>query len=128
MSEPPHTLIVCAGSNTLSRNQFEEAISEVSSWLITSNISDIITSPDVTGKSSALYLNAVISGHTRLSFPNIDTAFADIEVKFGRTPDSKSTGYMPLDIDIVVWDNEVIRPDDYARRYFQRCLSTLRSE
>lgn len=125
MSAAVHSLIICAGSNTLPLSRFHEAITGISELLTNPKISEIVTSPDVTGKSSAPYLNAVISGSTQLSFPEIGAKMTSMETAYGRRPDSKDTGMMPLDIDIVVWDEEIIRPEDYARGYFRKCVNTI---
>lgn len=37
----------------------------------------------------------------------------------GRTPASKQTGEIPMDIDIIIWNDEIIRPNDYEHEYFK---------
>lgn len=38
----------------------------------------------------------------------------------GRTPESKITGVIPIDIDIVMVDGNVVRQKDYIQEYFQK--------
>ena len=48
-----------------------------------------------------------------------------MEKAHGRTPESKLSGKIPLDIDIVVWNGEIIRPQDWKQDYFQTGLKEL---
>lgn len=125
MDASGHNLIICVGSNTLPRYKFDAAISDICHLLSECRVSETIISSDVTGKSSLPYLNAAVKGFTEISLSEAEKIFATIESDYGRTPHSKESGFVPLDIDIVVWDSEVIRPADYARGYFQLCINSL---
>ena len=49
----------------------------------------------------------------------------EIETQQGRTSLSKQTGIIPIDIDIVVWNDEVMRPRDLQHEYMQKGLRML---
>ena len=49
-----------------------------------------------------------------------------MEKAAGRFPQSKLSGEVPLDIDIVVWNDEVKRPRDMVQDYMQIGLLELK--
>lgn len=51
-----------------------------------------------------------------------------IEMQLGRAPEMKASGLVPIDIDIVFFDCEVMRPQDAASAYFRQGLGTLRQQ
>lgn len=64
------------------------------------------------------YTNRVVAIRTDLSVADIHARLTAIETALGRTPLSRPTGVMPMDIDLVIYRGDVIRPDDYARQHF----------
>jgi len=52
--------------------------------------------------------------------------FKDIEKQLGRTADSKQKGEIPIDIDLIFW-NDVLVHDDYNRFDFvKRCIDEIK--
>jgi 2-amino-4-hydroxy-6-hydroxymethyldihydropteridine diphosphokinase len=47
------------------------------------------------------------------------------EAECGRTPESKQKGVVPIDLDIVMWNSEVVRPVDYSRSYVSMGIAQL---
>lgn len=60
-----------------------------------------------------------------MGFEDIKILFKDIEKKCGRTPEGKQKGIIPLDIDLLVFDMEVIKPADMEKNYVKQALNTL---
>ena len=48
-----------------------------------------------------------------------------MERQAGRTPESKQLGIIPLDIDILTYDNQVIKAEDLRKKYVQLILRSL---
>lgn len=76
---------------------------------------DYIT-PDATGKTSKIYANSVVYLKSPLPLEGLTELTKQLEVQMGRTPSSSS---VPLDIDIVVQNQTILRPKDYSRDYFR---------
>jgi 2-amino-4-hydroxy-6-hydroxymethyldihydropteridine diphosphokinase len=55
----------------------------------------------------------------------IKLIFKKIETELGRTSDKKKNGIIPIDIDIIVW-NDTIVSKDIERDYVQELLSELK--
>ncbi len=71
------------------------------------------------------YLNAVAAIETECGLTDFHRLLKAIEVEHGRTPESKLTGEIPLDIDIVTWNDDILRPRDWERAYFRIGLREL---
>lgn len=123
-----HTAVLTLGSNVARAACIIEAaraaidrVAEVRAY------SGAYLSPDDTG-AGADYLNAVLELTTTLSLSEMADFAAGLEQRSGRTADSKSRGVMPLDVDIVVWDTEVIKPYDTTRPYFRTGYQKIHHE
>ena len=81
--------------------------------------SDVYESPDYLeiGKK---YLNQVVVVCTDVSETDLNLQIKKIEAESGRTAQSRKRGEVPLDIDIVIWNGEIRRPEDYASTYFTK--------
>jgi 2-amino-4-hydroxy-6-hydroxymethyldihydropteridine diphosphokinase len=81
------------------------------------DFSPMVESDDVTGRGPA-YVNVVAIGVTRLALDELLSRLKAIERLLGRTPESKLRGVVEADVDLVIWNGEVLRPKDAARDYF----------
>jgi 7,8-dihydro-6-hydroxymethylpterin-pyrophosphokinase (HPPK) len=82
------------------------------------------TAPEDT-ETTASYLNRAAVVETDMGFEDIKTLFKNIERKCGRTPEGKQKGIIPLDIDLLVFDMEVVKPADMEKNYVKQALNTL---
>ncbi|MBJ2187268.1 MAG: 2-amino-4-hydroxy-6-hydroxymethyldihydropteridine diphosphokinase [Muribaculaceae bacterium] len=120
-----HEAILCLGSNTPCRRQaVEEAISRLATVARIESRSGECFSPDISGRGGE-YLNVAVRCLTDLPLDEFSRCLSHFERLGGRLPESKSSGVMPIDIDLIVWDKAVVSPADHARPYFQAALSTL---
>lgn len=91
-------------------------------WLSTEIVdiktSHIYSTPAVNGKDRD-YLNAVASGYSRCEFEDLKYRLKQYEQLSGRTLESKKKGVIPIDIDIVMWNDVVLKDNDYKQQYFQ---------
>ncbi|MCH5328504.1 MAG: 2-amino-4-hydroxy-6-hydroxymethyldihydropteridine diphosphokinase [Coprobacter sp.] len=72
------------------------------------------------------YCNCVGIVETDWDYDRLYRCFKEMEKAAGRTPESKHRGEVPLDIDIVVWNDEVKRPRDMEQEYMQIGLNRLK--
>lgn len=118
-----HHVTLCIGSNCGDRAaNIACAIERISSVAVSVWLSPLCESADITGRGSS-YLNKVLKCATALELSEFRERLAMFEAIGGRLPASKASGNMPIDIDIVVWDGEVLSPSDYASDYFRQCIS-----
>lgn len=70
--------------------------------------------------TGANYVNAVISGIYYGSLDELEHYCKNLEYTFGRDEQARAQKRVPLDVDIVIADNQVLRPLDYNYDYFQQ--------
>ena len=122
-----NTLTLSIGSNSRDREwQMKHGIEWLRHTLSNTRVSSVYNTLAVNGRD-ADYLNAVISASTKLSLDDAVALMKQYESVCGRTQASKLQGVIPIDIDIVLWNGEVIRPADFAQQYFQHGWQELKT-
>lgn len=115
-----HRVYIGLGSNTPdATKQMSDAIDWLMTQLDEVANSDVYSTPPLRG-IGADYLNAVATGLTTLNSDQLNLLLKDYERQAGRTPQSKLSGQVPIDLDIVVWDGTVVREKDFSYDFFQR--------
>ncbi|MDU1892876.1 MAG: 2-amino-4-hydroxy-6-hydroxymethyldihydropteridine diphosphokinase [Dysgonomonas sp.] len=72
------------------------------------------------------FLNQLALLYTKEDIDYTTSLLKSFEKKIGRTPSDKEKGIVKIDIDIVVWNDKVIKPNDISRSYIVDLLPTLR--
>lgn len=73
----------------------------------------------------ALFTNMVAFGHTSLSASEVNTLLKQLERKLGRRKHHKRQGVVMADLDLIWWDGQVLRPEDWERPYVQHAVTEL---
>lgn len=73
------------------------------------------------------YLNAVCFGQTNCMLEYIQTLLKQTEMAMGRKNGPESYGQVAIDLDLVEWDGEILRPDDAVQDYYTICLKDIYS-
>lgn len=111
---------VCVGSNS---PDAKHKVSNAITWLQTMLTEyqchgPYPTEPYGAGASDAPYFNAVITGHTCHTIEHLTSLFKNYETANGRVHGSSFPARIDIDIDLVVWNDTILRPADYAAPYF----------
>lgn len=118
-----HTATICMGSNCSPRRRnLDDALQRIASECRIVSVSDVHESADISG-AGAHYLNCVAVVETTLSRTEFESMLERFERLGGRRPDSKQRGSMPIDIDLVLWDDTVVSQHDYEAPYFKALCS-----
>ena len=120
-----NTAIIMLGSNTDVKENMRLTMNRlVECFEVTHKSLQVNTEP-VGAQFSSNFLNVALK---LLSEEPIDATvaiFKQIERKMGRLPDSKLTGIIPIDIDLIFWNNDLIH-DDYNNFDFVRdCVNEI---
>jgi 2-amino-4-hydroxy-6-hydroxymethyldihydropteridine diphosphokinase len=119
---------VSIGSNSHDREeQVKRAMDFLSGMLADAKTSSSYSTPAINGKD-ADYANAVTEGGSDDDFDELNAKLKDYEARCGRRPNHKQNGDVPIDLDIVIWNGNVLRERDYERDYFQRGWKQLHNE
>ncbi len=113
-----NTLAISLGSNSKDRSiQMNDAVQYLNSIFVGVLCSTIYETQALNGKD-APYLNAVAVANTHLSIVEATKLLKEWESQCGRTTESKLIGSIPIDLDIVVWNGEVVRVKDFSCDFF----------
>lgn len=122
-----HSVNLCLGSNFGDRcaniRTAVQALSEVLEGEIL--VSEMTESPSVTGIGSP-YLNVVIAGHTVMQKERLRDFAKALERRAGRTDQLRDEGKISLDVDIVLFDETILKSSEYSSCYFKKCMATLK--
>lgn len=113
-----NTAILSLGSNSADKkNQIARCIEWIKSHSQLQSASSIYCTPATNGCGS-IYSNAVVKIATEYAEEEYIKLTKQYERSCGRTPQSKTHGVIPIDIDVVIWNGETIRPKDFSQNYF----------
>ena len=73
--------------------------------------------PTAGGSGKPLYMNQLVSLKTTLSDNELTVRFKELEKALGRTPKDKLTGRVIIDIDLVYFNNQLLKPFEAALPY-----------
>ena len=80
--------------------------------------SSIYATPDCHGGTKE-YFNAVACGKTYDTPQNLELLCKQYEALCGRDDTMRKSGNVPVDIDLVIYDGSVLRPNDFKREFFK---------
>lgn len=112
--------VLGVGSNSSDRIwQVDNAIKWIKEKFSNVKLSSIYETRAQNGKD-ADYINFVVRADTNISIDDVSVMLKTYESICGRTPASKLEGVIPIDLDIVVWNGEIVRQKDFNLPYFAR--------
>ena len=79
--------------------------------------SEIYETPEIHGRD-VIYMNAVASLSTEMELDELITLFKAYELSSGRDLLCRLEDRVPIDIDVVTWNDEIIRPKDFESSFF----------
>lgn len=121
-----NTAIIMLGSNINAEQNLEIAIEKLSEYFeIDTQSSILITKPH--GKHYHMdFQNQAVKLLSAETAQESKSIFKQIEADMGRTAESKQSGDMPIDIDLIFW-NDVLVHDDFNRfEFVTKCVNEVR--
>ena len=70
-------------------------------------------------------MNAVVSGKFEGTFDELDIILKNYEKEEGRDKQCRQRGEVPIDIDIVIAEETIIKEWDYRQKFFQIGFSEI---
>lgn len=71
------------------------------------------------------FLNLIALFETDLDRETLEAKLKKLEAKLGRDYDDDEEGIIPMDLDIIEWNDEVYKPQDMVRPYVVAGLEEL---
>lgn len=111
---------LCIGSNDkCAYHNVTRAIALLHTHLHCLRSSGCYTTRPLSG-AGANYVNAVVNGIYCDTLDKLEHYCKHLELTFGRDATARAEKRVPLDVDVVIADNRILRPSDYNYDYFQR--------
>ena len=110
--------VISIGSNCGDRDKnVRSGLEWLNKLLYKSKASSLYATPDCSGGPRE-YINAVVKGITTLPLSELEDKCKEYEKLHGRTDEARRLGNVTIDIDIVIFDGNVLRPKDAGRAFF----------
>jgi len=91
--------------------------------------SETVSTPPVGDiQNSSPFLNLVAIACTSRDITEVKAGLKQIEYLLGRRPGDKAAGMIPIDIDLLKWNDLVIKPEDMEQDYIVCALQSLSGE
>lgn len=119
------TILLSIGSNTFAKTNIDKAKRMLSYVFQNIIFSDPILSEPEDDKYKYLFRNVLASFETDMSQEEIIDKIKQTERAVGRTPKDKYQGKVVIDIDLLKYGEDILRPQDFEREYVQQLLSTF---
>lgn len=123
-----HQIVLSLGSNWGNRHEnimsVIRAFEDIFDDFICSNLYE---TPAVNGIDNE-YVNCVVIATTDHNVDYLNTILKHLEFTFGRNAERRQRREVPLDIDIVIFDNEILRHSDYSQDYFSKGYKQLQEK
>lgn len=118
-------VVLSLGSNFGDRRK---AVSDAVKWLsclLEGFVASGIYETKAVGHDGPDYMNAVVAGRSSVSLQELEKLCKDYESLHGRDAESRLHRRVPIDIDIVIADEVVLRQQDFRHDFFQVGYRTL---
>ena len=112
-----HKVLVSLGTNTDARFNLNRAKNILLSYFPTIQFTIDIENQPHGENYKDWFLNTLGYFESHLSKSELISQFKHIEKSMGRSDQDKDEGKVIIDIDLIRWNNEVLKPDDFKRSF-----------
>ncbi len=123
-----HQIIIALGSNEEAASQIEKACRHIEQLLPHVHWSTPVYTRPVCSICTKLFLNRIGLSSTFLTIEELRYQFKRIEKELGRTANSKYQGIIPIDIDLLQWNDQILKPKDMLLDYIQNGIQEIKKE
>ena len=114
-----HHCLLCMGSNTNRYAQLSVAREALRTTFPDIHFGEMMETEAVGSGFHSPFSNQLAKFSTTLSPDSVRDLFKELERRSGRIPEDKAQGVVKLDIDLLVFDNKILKPEDmeYINHY-----------
>lgn len=126
-----HRAAIALGSNIRPEIHIPSAILRIQGRMRILSRSDLVSTKPIGRDDQPDFINGVLLIETDLERPELETWLHALEDEFGRVRDGDRYGPRIIDLDLAVWDGEIVHPDvrnrDFVRNAVLEVLPELKS-
>lgn len=117
-----HKVLVSIGTNTDTCFNMKRATDHLYACFPSIRFTTVAKTEPCGANFKGPFLNALAYFESKLTKEEILLRFKNIEKSMGRQPSHKAEGVVIIDIDLIQWDNEILKPEDLERDFMQELL------
>jgi 2-amino-4-hydroxy-6-hydroxymethyldihydropteridine diphosphokinase len=121
-----NTAIVLLGSNVDADQNIDAAKDRLSEFFEIDLCSSRIESEAIGENYVTPFLNEAVKLYSDETSEETIAIFKQIEAEMGRTPESKKKGIVPIDIDLIFWNDNLMRNDYHRFPFVKKCVDEIR--
>lgn len=119
------TILLSIGSNTFAKTNIDKAQRMLTRFFPDVSFSESVLSEPNDDRYSFLFRNVLAIAETDFAPEEVIEKIKQIERAVGRTPRDKYMGKVIIDIDLLKYNDKILRPEDFEREYVQQLLSSF---
>jgi len=120
-----NTCIVGIGSNIDAESNIEKMFTILHTKVAVQKISALIKTKAVGFENQPDYTNGAVKIETELDREDLNQLLKSIENQLGRDRNGPKFGPRTMDLDIVVWNGEIVDPDYYTRDFLEKSVKEV---
>lgn len=120
-----NTVIIGVGSNIDAERNVSVAKRMLGEKLRVLGESKFVRTKPIGSREQQDFLNGSLLIETRLGCKQLKTLLKRVEVSLGRGVGEDRYGPRKMDLDILVWNEEIVDPDVYEREFLRRSVIEL---
>lgn len=123
-----HRVIISLAANRYQKSNLAKARMCLGKLLTDVNYTSELWTEPMSSSRRELYLNQLAEGNTLLTIDELNKQLKDIEASFGRTPQKRQLGIVPIDLDTLEYDGQHYHEQDWQRPYVTSLIGELRQD
>lgn len=120
-----HSCLLCLGSNFYRTAHLAYARRDLKVFFPDIRFASEMETEAIGSRFLSPFSNQVASFETTLSSEEVRAILKQIERDLGRLPEEKSQGVVRIDIDLLMYDDSVLKPADLERDFVVEGLKSL---
>jgi 2-amino-4-hydroxy-6-hydroxymethyldihydropteridine diphosphokinase len=121
-----NTAIVMLGSNIHVKKNIELTLTKLAGHFKITNKSPQVNTEPVGTHISTHFNNVALKLVSEVTLEETIAIFKQIEQEMGRNSDSKLTGIIPIDIDLIFWNEKLVHEDFNRFEYVKDCVNEIK--
>lgn len=123
-----NTLLISMGSNENSEENMELCRNLLSEIFSTISYSDTSVTKPFGEHYQNDFLNQLALAQTLRNRESVENNLKSLERQIGRSTEDKAKGLIKIDIDLIMWNDEILKKEDWARNYVADLLPSIYHE
>lgn len=120
-----HSCILCLGSNSDRHTRMEAARKALAISFPDIRFGREMTTEAIGNTFLSPFSNQLALFKTTFSAEEVRSILKQIEKENGRMPEDKAQGVVKLDIDLLIYDNTILKPDDMEKEFIRQELESF---